>query len=100
MPARAGELGLGQPQGQAAFADCLADQERPAGLGVPLAVLVAVTALGGEFLIGGVLRGHSVHLPVEHLVGCAVLGFADLLGLHGAGYLRGLGSAGLGKHGQ
>jgi hypothetical protein len=37
------EFDLGQSQGHAAFADCLADQERPAGFGVPLAVLVAVT---------------------------------------------------------
>jgi hypothetical protein len=29
----------------------------------------------------------SVHLPIEHLVGRAVFGFADLLGMQGAGYL-------------
>lgn len=45
------EFDLGQSQGQAAFADRLADEERPAGFGVPLAVLVTVTALGGEFLV-------------------------------------------------
>jgi hypothetical protein len=30
------QLGLGQAQAQPAFADSLADQERPSGLGVPL----------------------------------------------------------------
>ena len=40
----------------------------------------------------------SVHLRVEHLVGGAVVGFADLLGMQGAGYLSSLGAAGLGEH--
>jgi hypothetical protein len=37
------ESGLGQSQGQAAFADRLADQERPAGFRVSLAVPASVT---------------------------------------------------------
>ncbi len=41
MPARVAQVGLGQAQGQAAFPYRLADQERAAGLGVSLAVLVA-----------------------------------------------------------
>jgi hypothetical protein len=42
----------------------------------------------------------SVHLPVEHLVGGTVFGFADLLGMQSAGYLSSLGAASLGKHRQ
>jgi len=37
----------------------------------------------------------SVHLPVEDLMGLAVLGFADHLGTQGAGDLGGFGAAGL-----
>jgi hypothetical protein len=37
----------------------------------------------------------SVHLPVEYVVGLAVLGFADHLGAQGAGDLGGLRAAGL-----
>ena len=47
----AGELGLGQPQGQTAFPYRLADQERAAGLGVPFAVLRAAASLRGEVLV-------------------------------------------------
>jgi hypothetical protein len=43
------QFDLGQSQSQTAFADRLSDQERAAGFGVSLAVLIAVTALGGEF---------------------------------------------------
>jgi hypothetical protein len=50
-----GQLDLGQAQGQAAFADGLADQEGLTGLGVSLAVLPAAAAVAGEFLVGGVL---------------------------------------------
>jgi hypothetical protein len=39
----------------------------------------------------------SVHLPAGHLVGGAVFGFADLLGMQRTGYLSSLGAAGLGN---
>jgi hypothetical protein len=45
-----GEFDLGEPQGQAAFADGLADQEGSLCLGVSLAVSGAVAALAGQVL--------------------------------------------------
>jgi hypothetical protein len=42
----------------------------------------------------------SSHLPVEHLMSYAVFGLADLLGVQGAGYLGGLGAAGLAEYRQ
>ena len=76
----------------------LADQERPAGLGVPFAVLVAVTAPGGQVLVRGVWWGHVSSPPGRTPGGPAVFGFADLLGVQRAGYLGSLGAAGLGEH--
>jgi len=35
----------------------------------------------------------SVHLPVEHVVGPAVFGLADSLGVQGAGDFGGLGAS-------
>jgi hypothetical protein len=42
----------------------------------------------------------SVRLPVEYLMGPAVLGFAGCLGLQGAGDLGDLGAAGLAEDRQ
>jgi hypothetical protein len=56
-----GEFNLGQPQGLAALADGLADQESPAGLRVSLAVLLAAAALAGKIVISRVLCSHISH---------------------------------------
>jgi hypothetical protein len=42
----------------------------------------------------------SGHLSVDGVVGRAVLGFADLLGLSGTGHFRGLGVPGLAEYRQ
>jgi hypothetical protein len=42
----------------------------------------------------------SVHLPVEYLMGLAVLSFADHSGVQAAGDLGGLGAAGLAEDRQ
>jgi len=86
MPAQLASSCLGQPQGQAAFAYCLADEVCAAGLGVPFAVLCAAA--------GAARRGShrreccalmSGHLPVEHFVSWPVFGFTDLLCLQRRG---------------
>lgn len=48
----AGDLGLGQAHGQAAFADGTADAEGALGFGVAVAVLGAGTAVPGEVFVG------------------------------------------------
>lgn len=62
-PGPGGELDLGQAEGQAALTHGLADQESPASFRIPLAVLLALSPRPGEFLIGGMLRGHLSSLP-------------------------------------
>ena len=95
-----GQFGLGQAQDQAAFTDGLADQEGAAGFGVSLAVLLAAAAVAGERLVVGVPAVISVHFPVEYLLGSAVLGFADHLGVQGTGNLGGFRAARLAEDGQ
>jgi hypothetical protein len=62
-----GEFNLRQAKSQATLAYGLSDQEGPAGFGVPLAVLNARPTWPREFLVGRVLYGRVVHLPIENL---------------------------------
>jgi hypothetical protein len=57
-----GELGPGQAEREAAVADGFAEKVGTLGFCVALAVLVAIAALAGKILVGGVAAGH-VRMP-------------------------------------